>query len=165
MRLKSKSPRTDSIQESSYGVKPLRHQELCTTVFAMMSDDLSERVRRRLREEMTRRDLSQQDVADLVKWTQSKVAQKLTGRTPITLEELEALCFGVTLSPVEAVRDHGLEFCADLTPTELRILEHLRHIPQAERDAFLVVLRVKTRTNAPERHARPLKKRKPDSRA
>jgi transcriptional regulator with XRE-family HTH domain len=127
--------------------------------------DMAERVRRRLREEMDRRDLSQQDVADLITWTQSKVAQKLTGRTPITLDELEALCFGVSITPVEAVRDHGLEFVADLTPTELRLLQRLRQLPRHELDAVMTLIHLKPQTSAPERHAGPLKKRKATARS
>jgi len=95
---------------------------------------------------MTHKHLSQQEVADLLKWTQSKVAQKLTGRTPITLEELEALAFAVSLSPTEVVRDTGLEFCAEMTPTELRVLELFRTLPTVTRDHFFGVLAFQTRT-------------------
>lgn len=121
--------------------------------------NLPDRVRQRLRDELTREKVSQQELADMIKWTQSRVAQKLTGRTPITLEELDALCFGLSLSPVEAVRDHGLEFCAELTPTELRMLEQIRRLPRPVIDAVLTLLRVPLSTNKPDRHAGPLKKK------
>jgi len=49
---------------------------------------LSERVRERLRDEKTRRHFSEREIAQLIDWSQSKVAQKLAGRTPITLDEL-----------------------------------------------------------------------------
>ena len=61
------------------------------------------------------------------------------------------------ISLTELVRDHGLEFCAEMTPTELRALENLRRLPQADRDAYVHLL--KARASAlPDRHARPLKK-------
>lgn len=118
-----------------------------------MTDDLSERARLRLREEMTRRKQSQQDLADQIQWTQSRVAQKLTGRTPITLEELAALCFGVGLSPVEIVRDHGLEFCAEMTPTELRVLERVRQLTSAQIDGLMQILNVAKTTRLESRRA------------
>lgn len=123
-----------------------------------MGDDLNDRVRARLRDEMTQKHLSQQEVADLIGWTQSKVAQKLTGRTPITLDELAALCFAVGLPITEAVRDRGLEFCAEMLPHELRLLEHYRQQPQDIRDALLKILKVAKVVHAPDRYATPVKK-------
>lgn len=124
-----------------------------------MKFDIAERVRARIRDEMHRRDLSQQAVADTLQWTQSRVAQKLTGRTPITLEELELLCFAVGVSPTEAVRDHGLEFCAEMTPTELRLFERVRQLPPPVFEAVLVLLDVRSpKTRIESRHAAPVKK-------
>jgi transcriptional regulator with XRE-family HTH domain len=118
----------------SYHVKPLQTKDLCATVKRMA--DLNDRTRRRIRDAMAAHKLSQQEVADMLKWTQSRVAQKLTGRTPITLDELEALAFAVGIQPTEAVRDRGLEFCAEMTPTELRTLEILRELPPQIREHF-----------------------------
>lgn len=118
---------------------------------AAMSD-LSKRVRVRLREEMARRNVSQPDVAAWLDWSQSRVAQKLTGRTPITLDELELLTRVIGLGLVEAVRDPGLEFCADMTPSEVRLLETLRRQPPAVRDAVLTL--VNGHTIEPERFAK-----------
>lgn len=120
--------------------------------------DLSDRVRLRLREEMGKSGLSQRDVADLIGWTQSKVAKHLTGRVEIGLDALEALCFAVGLSATEVVRDHGLEFCAEMQPHELRLLEHFRQQTPDTRDAFLKILKVAKTTHLPERYAKPLKK-------
>lgn len=136
-------------------VHPLHGKDLTATVANVA--DLNDRVRRRLRDEMTDRNLSQQDVADLLKWTQSRVAQKLTGRTPITLDELEALAFAVGLSLPELVRDHGLEFCAEMTPTELRMFQLLRKLPINVRDSVFTLLRVPS-SSKPDRHAKPLKR-------
>lgn len=121
--------------------------------------DFAEQVIARIREAQQKQGLSQQDIADLIGWTQSRVAQKLTRRSPTTLEELEALCFAVGLSKVEAVRDHGLEFAAEMTPSELRILERLRQLPGWGRDAILALLRLAELTAPPEQ--RGATKRKP----
>jgi len=124
-----------------------------------MSDDLNTRARERLRDEKAKRKLSENDIAGMLQWTQSRVAQKLSGRTDITLNELEALCFALSLSPTEAVRDRGLEFVAEMTPTELRTLERLRQMAPADRDAFFHLVGAKAKaTDAPERYARPIKK-------
>ena len=125
----------------------------------MAVQDLNERARERIRVEKAARKLSERELADLLQWSQSKVAQKLSGRTPMTLDELDALCFAVGIAPSEAVRDHGLEFCSEMTPTELRTLQQLRRLPSITRDAIMHLVDVKTKTRAPERHARPLQKR------
>jgi transcriptional regulator with XRE-family HTH domain len=135
-------------------VYPLNRSRLSDSLSAV---DFSQRVRDRLRDEKAARKLSEREIADLLQWTQSRVAQKLSGRTPITLNELEALCFALSLSPSEAVRDRGLEFCAEMTPTELRLLERLRKLEPATRDAILLLLDVKQKHHLPERFAKPLR--------
>lgn len=124
-----------------------------------MSDDLNTRVRNRLRDEKAKLKLSETDIAGQLQWSQPRVAQKLTGRTPITLNELESLCFAMGISPSECVRDRGLEFMAEMTPTELRALEQLRRMSTNDRDAFFHLLGAKARANdGPERYATPPKK-------
>lgn len=105
-------------------------------------DTLSVRVRLRLRQEMARLRLSQRDIAGLLSWSQSRVAHLLTGRVEMTVDDLDRLAFAVSLSPLELVRDQGLEFVADLTPSELRALHALRALPEKQRDAFFTVLQV-----------------------
>jgi transcriptional regulator with XRE-family HTH domain len=105
-------------------------------------ESLSDRVRLRLRDEMTRKRLSQRDLAGLLEWSQSRVAHLLTGRVTMTVDDLSALAFAVSLSPLELVRDQGLEFVADLMPSELRILQAVRALPEKDREAFLRVLRI-----------------------
>ena len=119
---------------------------------------LSQRVRERLRDEKQRRHLSEREMAELIQWSQSKVAQKLGGRTPITLDELEALCFALNLSPAEAVRDRGLEFYAEMTPTELRVLERIRQLPPSIFEAVLTIIDVRSHTRAEPRRASKPKK-------
>lgn len=128
----------------------MKTNELSTRLTAVT---LNERVLERLRTEIARRKTSQRDIAGFVDWTQSKVAQKMNGRTPITLDELESLCFAVGLSPVEAVRDHGLEFCAEMKPSELRILERIRQLDHATLEAITHLLRVAPNTRIEERRA------------
>jgi len=113
----------------------------------------AEQVRLRLREEMTRKKLSQRDIAGLTGWSQSKVAHQLTAHTEIKLDDLAAFCFAVGLSVTEVVRDHGLEFCAEMTPTELRILERVRQLEPPVLDAILTLLDVKTKTRPQLRRA------------
>jgi transcriptional regulator with XRE-family HTH domain len=102
--------------------------------------DLNERARQRLREEKDRLKLGERDIAAFTGWSRAKVNQKLAGTTDITLNDLQALCEAMRLPPSEAVRDRGLEFCAEMTPTELRILELLRHLPKPAFDAVLTLL-------------------------
>ncbi len=131
---------------------PLRRKRLASTVDAHMSVR-SDQARLRVREEMERQKMSQREMSDLLKWSQSRVAKILTGRVELSLDDLEALCFAVGLSVVEAVRDHGMEFCADMTPTELRILERMRQLPQPITDSLLQLLNVKDHTRPQERRA------------
>lgn len=118
----------------------------------------SDQARLRVREEMERKKLSQREVADLLVWSQSRIAKILTGRVELTVDTLEALCFAVGLSLTEAVRDHGMEFCAEMTPTELRILERIRQLPKPVLDAVMTLLQVQANTRLEDRRAGPLKK-------
>ncbi len=124
------------------------------TVLPLMIETLAQRVRRRIREELDRKKIVQTDIAGQLQWSQAKVAQKLNGRTPWTLDELEGLCFIAGISPVEAIRDRGMEFCAEMTPTELRMLEHFRKLAPTVRDAYLTLLNIK---NVEARQATPRK--------
>lgn len=114
-------------------------------------ESLSERVRLRLRDEMGRKKLSQRDIAALLQWSQSRVAHLLTGRVAMTVDDLDRLAFAVSLSPLELVRDQGLEFVADCTPSELRLLHALRALPEKMRDAWFTTLQVSPRDDV--RHA------------
>jgi len=119
----------------------------------MASPTLNDRARERLKDEKAAQKVSERDLAGWLGWSQPKVAQKLGGRTEITLNELDALCQALAVAPTEVVRDRGLEFCAEMTPTELRILERLRTLDAPTRDAVLLLLDVKTKSHLPERFA------------
>lgn len=125
-----------------------------------MSETVADRVRARLKEEMVRQDLSQRDVAGLLKWPQSRVSKILNGRIGLDVNDVAALCFAMSLSPVEAIRDPGLEFMAELSPSELRLIHYLRRLPADVMDAALKLILFRLQTNKPDRYAGPLKKLK-----
>lgn len=131
----------------------LQTQGLSGTLPPVSTDPLNERVRLRLKAEKSRRHLSERDIGQLLNWSQSKVAQKFNGRTPITLEELEGLAFVLSIAPTELVRDQGLEFCAEMTPTELRILERIRQLPPDALQGLLGLLHVYPNTRIETRGA------------
>lgn len=137
-------------------MNPLQDRKLSGTMLAV---SLNERARERLKAEKARRHITEQDLAGMLHWSQSKVAQKFNGRTPITLDELEGLCFCLSLSPAEVVRDRGLEFCAEMTPSELRFLEKVRQLPQRGRDGLFALLEERIRVTQPERFATEPEKR------
>ena len=112
----------------------------------------SEDARFRLKEEMKRQRLVQRDLAGLVNWSQSKVAKVLGGHVVLSVEDLCTLCFALNISVVEVLRDKGMEFCADMTPTELRIHERIRGLPSDMQMAVMKVLHI---TEAEPRRALP----------
>jgi len=123
---------------------------------------LNDQVRERLREEIARKNYSQRDLAELLQWSQSKVAKLLSGRVEMTLNDLEMICTQLTLRPTEAVRDKGLEFCREMTPTEFRLFEELARNSRL-RDAFLILANIPPDAASPgvarrAPHLRPTKK-------
>jgi transcriptional regulator with XRE-family HTH domain len=120
-----------------------------------MTETVSRRACERIRAEMQRLALNQADLAGLIGWTQSKISKVLNGETDLSVDDLEALCFGVGLRISEAVRDHGLEFCAEMTPQEFRVLEELRR-RHGTLDGLMQLLRISA-PDAPR--ALPIKRR------
>jgi transcriptional regulator with XRE-family HTH domain len=102
---------------------------------------LNDQVRERLREEIARKGLSQRELADQLQWSQSRVAKLLTGRVELSLNDLEGFCIVLQLRPTEAVRDKGLEFCKELTPSTFRLFEQLERTPRLL-DAFLAIANI-----------------------
>lgn len=119
---------------------------------------LSEQVRIRLREEMAVKDMSQRDVAGILTWSQSRVAHLLNGRVEMSIDDLAEFAQALGLSPTEVVRDRGMEFVAEMTPSEMRFLERLRQLTQLQRDGLMVLLHITTTTQAQERRAAPVRK-------
>lgn len=101
----------------------------------------AERALQRIREEMTERKLSQRDLADELKCSQSRVAKILNGGVNLRVNDLATLAAAVRITLTETVRDRGLEFYAEMTPTELRLLERIRQRPEVL-EALLVILSI-----------------------
>src|SRR3990167_6068475 len=95
----------------------------------------SNRVRARLKEELHARDISQRELADALSkqtdeyWTQSKVGKVLNGNVELKVDDADAIAKVAGIFLTEAVRDRGLEFYAEMTPLELRVLERIRQRP------------------------------------
>lgn len=104
--------------------KPLQHQGISARLNLPMS--VAERVRQRFRAEMMDQHLSQRDLIDRLRWSQSRLAKVLTGRVELKVDDADEIARHLGLSLLEVVRDQGLEFCAELTPSELRVLQILR---------------------------------------
>ena len=119
---------------------------------------LSEQVRLRLREEMAVKEMSQRDVAGILTWSQSRVAHLLNGRVEMSIDDLAEFAQALGISPTEIVRDRGMEFVAEMTPSEMRFLERLRQLTQVQRDGLMVLLHITTTTQAQERRAAPVRK-------
>lgn len=109
---------------------------------------LADRVRRRLREEMAARHITQRDLAGLTGWSQSKIAKILNANVQLLVDDFAAIAWAMDLSYVECVREQGYEFVADLTPTELKALNRLRELGTDERAAILTILGIKLPANA-----------------
>lgn len=132
---------------------PLQDNKLTVYTAPAMTESASERARIRIREEMARKKMSQRDVAGILDWSQSRVSKNLNARIELGLDDLASLSFAVGLQLTEAVRDHGLEFCAEMTPTELRVLERIRQLRPDQLDALMTMLAVTLSTRKQERRA------------
>ncbi len=110
-----------------------------------LSRTLAQQAIDRLREEITAKHLSQKEIEGLLGegWSQSRISKILCGTTELTVNDLGALCFALSLSVVEVLRDPEFEFLAEMTPTELRILQRFRALSQAEREAYTTLLNVR----------------------
>ena len=116
------------------------------------TESAANRALRRITEEMSAKNLNQTDVAGILGWGPSRVSKILKRKIVLTVDDMAALCFAVSISPVEAVRDHGLEFCAEMTPSELRLVELLRQQSHTLLEGLLSMLmtarRVPTRVES-----------------
>ncbi len=113
-------------------------------------------VRMRLREEKDRQKMSTRDIAGILGWSQSRVGKILSGRVGLDLDDCESLCFALGIGLTEAVRDRGMEFCAEMTPTEMRLIEMWRKMGKDDRDAHWHIMTAHTKAALPEsRRAAP----------
>jgi hypothetical protein len=120
----------------------------------------SDRVRQRIRDEMHRTGLNQRDLAKQLNWSHGRLSKVLVGRTSLKYDDLVEVCDMIGLRLVEAVRDHGLEFVATMTPTELRVHERYRQYVHLQ-PAIELILDVKPdpRRAMPPATLRPKKRR------
>jgi transcriptional regulator with XRE-family HTH domain len=100
---------------------------------------LSERAIRRIRDEMDTRNLSQRDLAERLGCSQGRVAKILNHRVELRVDDLEKLAQFVALPVTEVIRDRGLEFYAELTPSEVRMIERLRQRPHLMQGVFMLL--------------------------
>lgn len=89
----------------------------------------SQRAVRRIREELDRRHLSQRDLAERLHCSQGRVAKMLNGRVGLRLDDVAEMARVVGIPLTEVLRDRGLEFYAEMTPTEVRLMERIRQRP------------------------------------
>jgi transcriptional regulator with XRE-family HTH domain len=100
---------------------------------------LSRRVCHRLREVMDEQGMSQRDLSRMLGCSQGRVAKLLSGATELRLDDLETICVALDIRPVEAVRDLGLEFFAELTPTQVRLFHRLGQLDAPHMSAILLI--------------------------
>ena len=130
----------------------------------------AERAIQRIRDEMHARNITQRDLADRMRCSQGRIAKILKGQVELRLNDIEELARLVGITLVEAIRDRGLEFYAELTPTEVRMLEWLRQHPNQMRGVlhFADIVHINEpmppATGTKKRAGRPLNSAKGDDR-
>lgn len=97
---------------------------------------VSRRIRQKLRDKLAHRKISQRALAARLyrttgeEWSQSKVHKILTGQVELKVDDLSLMAAEAGLSLVELVREPGRELVADMTPTEMRIVNAMRESPR-----------------------------------
>jgi hypothetical protein len=101
-----------------------------------MPPAVSQRVRALVRDELAHRRISQRVAAERLTlntgepWSQSKVHKILTGQVVFSLDDAAAFARILDLSFTALVREPGREFHADMTPSELKLIEAVRDAPK-----------------------------------
>ena len=121
----------------------------------------SQRAVRRIREELDRRSLSQRDLAERLHCSQGRVAKMLNGRVELRIDDVAEMARVVGIPLTEVLRDRGLEFYAEMTPTEVRLIERIRQRPDLLQ-GVLILLEIGGVLKAPlpqprRKRGRPLK--------
>lgn len=70
----------------------------------MTTPPLGTAVSREVRAEMARQRVTQERLADLVGLSAGQVSRRLSGRIPLTLQDLDLFAAALSLPPVELVR-------------------------------------------------------------
>lgn len=99
----------------------------------------AERALLRVREEMNERHISQRDLAALLRCSQGRITKILNGGVNLRVDDLETLADAVGLRLTELVRDRGLEFYAEMTPSELRIFQTIRRSPKVMQGVMILL--------------------------
>ena len=114
----------------------------------------AERAVRRIREEMDARKITQRELAKRMQCSQSRITKLLNGDVDLRVNDAADLATAVGLALVEAIRDRGLEFYAELSPLEVRALNAYRNRRPDEQQAMLILLGIGApATAAPQRKA------------
>jgi transcriptional regulator with XRE-family HTH domain len=115
----------------------LQTVEIMASVYSGMT--LAQRAIQRIRDEMERLELTQRDLAERLNCSQGRVAKILNGRVELRVDDLERLAQFVALPVTEVIRDRGLEFYAELAPTEVRMIERLRQRPHLMQGVLMLL--------------------------
>lgn len=100
------------------------------------ADTLSERARMRLRDELYARRIMQRDACAHLEratgetWSQSRLSKTLNGEVGLLVDIAAALADMAGITLVDIVREPGRELVADLTPSEMQLLQAVRSRPQ-----------------------------------
>lgn len=125
---------------------------------------VADRIRHRLKDEMQARGLSQRDVALLIteqtgeRWNQADVQKIVSGYIELKMNDLAAIADAIGITLCEAVRDPGREYVADLTPSEVRLLQRLQRRPEML-DAIMTLLNMPPSDHMPRTVLGPKPKR------
>jgi transcriptional regulator with XRE-family HTH domain len=132
-----------------FRVKNPRHGKDCALVIRIAESDAlmdaAAAIRLRFRELLEDRGMSQRTLAHrLTKrtgalWRESRLSKLLNGQIAFEVADLILMADEAGISMVELVRQPGREFVADMTPTELRIVQAMRDRPELEPLLKLVV--------------------------
>jgi transcriptional regulator with XRE-family HTH domain len=120
------------------------------------SMDAATALRERFRALLKQRSISQSELClRLTKrthhvWREAHLSRILNGHIGLQLDDFAAMVDAAGFSMVELVREPGREFVADLTPSEMRILNAIRENLEL-RDAFLRMVDFVEKTVPPKR--------------
>lgn len=104
----------------------------------------------RVKEEMTRLNLSQRDLAKRLKCSQGRIAKMITGRQKLQVNDLAMLAEAVGLTLSETIRDRDLEFFAEMSGIEVDILLTYRKKSMEMKRAFMTFLGMEAPAVLPE---------------
>lgn len=99
----------------------------------------AERVRERLRQWMDTTGLGQRELANDLHRSQVWLQKVLAGENHIRLRDLDDIAKALRTTACELVRAEDDRYQMELAPTEVRIIEKLRHRPN-QRDAIASLL-------------------------